>query len=98
MNYKLIIKEGAELDANEAALWYNEHKKGLGIEFLLSMEQRIDSIKLNPYQCAVRYRDTRIAFTKRFPYGIHYKIEDNRIVVVAILHTSRDPQIWKMRD
>ena len=25
-------------------------------------------------------------------------IEDNRIVVVAILHTSRDPQIWKKRN
>jgi len=34
---------------------------------------------------------------KRFPYGIFYVVEPQRIVVLAVLHTARDPQVWQAR-
>ena len=97
MNYKLIITPEAELDASESAIWYNEQSIGLGAKFLEALDIEISYIKSNPELFAVRYKETRVAHVKRFSYGIHYIIDSERIVILAILHTSRNPQLWKER-
>jgi len=33
----------------------------------------------------------------RFPYGLIYLVEDETIVVVAVMHSSRDPIVWQRR-
>ncbi len=48
--YKLIIKPFAELDAIEAANWYNDKREGLGDEFLLVLDAKINAILRNPKQ------------------------------------------------
>jgi len=45
--YKLIIKPCAELDAIEAANWYNYKREGLGDEFLLVLDAKINAILRN---------------------------------------------------
>ena len=35
----------------------------------------------------------RRAVVSRFPYAVFYRIETKRIVVLAIIHTARDPNI-----
>jgi len=51
----------------------------------------------NPLQFAVVYKDVRRALTERFPFGIFYIIEKDTIYVLAIIHTSRSPKVWKKR-
>ena len=47
----------------------------------------------------VRYDDVRIAVLSIFPYMVHYTVDEpNKTVIVsAVLHTSRDPELWKIR-
>lgn len=98
MTYELTVKPGAEDDALEATLWYNEQKAGLGDEFLQTLEAEFDRIQRGPFIYSVRYRKTRIAFIERFPFGIHFSVEKERINVLAILHTSGNPKIWDERE
>jgi toxin ParE1/3/4 len=51
--YRLIIKPSAEMDAMDAANWYNHKVDGLGNEFLLALEAKINSIRRNPHQFAI---------------------------------------------
>jgi hypothetical protein len=44
-----------------------------------------------------RYKNLRIHFIKRFPYGIHYLFDGNDIKVFGVFHTSRDPKNWSKR-
>jgi hypothetical protein len=44
--HKLVIKPFAELDATDAANWYNRKRDGLGNEFLLALEAKINAINL----------------------------------------------------
>lgn len=37
------------------------------------------------------HRSTRRALTRRFPFGIYYLLQTNRIVVVAVLHGNQTP-------
>lgn len=49
--------------------------------------------------CAKKYDDVRIAVLNSFPFLIHYIVDEMKktIVISAILHTSRNPEIWGNR-
>lgn len=93
--YKLIIKPFAEEDAKDAANWYNEKREGLGNEFLLALEAALNAIQRNPNHYQVVYKGLKRALTVRFPYGIYFTVEEDTIYVLAIVHTSRSPKVWK---
>lgn len=95
--HKLIIKPFAELDATDAAKWYNEKREGLGDEFVLALDAKINATQRNPDSFQISYKNIRRALTERFPYGIFFIVEDENIYVLAIQHTSRSPQNWKKR-
>ena len=97
MTYNLIIKPLAELDAMEAAKWYNDQRDGLGNEFLLALDAKINAIRRNPNQFSIKYKNVHTALTERFPYGIFFLIEHKSIFIIAIVHTHRNPRVWKKR-
>jgi plasmid stabilization system protein ParE len=41
--------------------------------------------------------DVRRISAHRFPFGIYFRLERERIVVLSIFHHSRDPAIWQGR-
>jgi toxin ParE1/3/4 len=93
----LIVKPFAELDATEAANWYNNKREGLGNEFLLALDAKINAIQRNSSHFQFVYKNIRRALTERFPFGIFFIVENDTIYVLAIQHTSRNPKIWKKR-
>jgi toxin ParE1/3/4 len=95
--YTLFIKPLAEADATEAANWYNSKRVGLGEEFLLALEAEINAISRNPHQFNVVYNHIRRALIGRFPYGVFFIIENEKVHVLAIIHNHRNPKVWKKR-
>jgi hypothetical protein len=41
--------------------------------------------------------NVRVARVSRFPYDVHYTIEPECIFVLAVMHQSRMPGLWKRR-
>ena len=95
--YKLIIKPFAEEDAKDAANWYNGKREGLGNGFLLALEATLNAIQRNPNHYQVVYKGLKRALTVRFPYGVFFIVEEDVIYVLAIVHSSRSPKVWKKR-
>ncbi len=95
MNYKLILWQDAEKDLAQAYKWYNENVPGLGSDFLAVVERALESIQDNPLRFPVIYRNVRRALVKRFPFGIFFVTEEERVVVLAVMHTARDPAKWR---
>ena len=94
---KHIIKPFAYQDALEAANYYNDKRDGLGGEFLLVLDAKINAIQRNPKQFRLVHNNIRRALTERFPYGVFFILENNVIYILAILHTSRSPKTWEKR-
>ncbi len=92
MAHKVIIKPGAELDILEALKWYEEEKEGLSQDFFERLDDELERISKNPGHFQKRYRNIKIVFTKRFPYGIHYTLENDIVYVHAVLHMKRKPR------
>lgn len=97
--YKSIILFLAKEDIREVAIWYNEKQKGLGKKFTVQVRDTIYLIKQNQKAYNVRYDDVRTAVLSVFPFMLHYTIDEKNktIIISAILHTSRNPDIWKSR-
>jgi len=56
------------------------------------MEATIESIIRIPEAYTPTYKNTRRALVRKFPFDIHYMIDKENIVVLAIFHVSRNPR------
>ena len=97
MNYFVKILPEAKSDISKATQFYNEQKKNLGNQLFIHLAETIDLIKQNPFLFQKRYRDIRQITTAKFNFAIHYFIEGDQIIIIAVLHNSRNPQIWMDR-
>ena len=39
----------------------------------------------------------RRALLRQFPYGVYFAVDGDAVVVLTVLHTSRDPAEWQRR-
>ncbi len=94
MNAKKQIADIVNQDLKEAALWYNNARKGLGFLFLKEVNKKVSQIAENPLAYQIRYANIRIAFTDRFPYGIYYEYNraENQVIILAVFHTAMSPK------
>ena len=99
MSYKLTYFQEARDDINEAKLWYQSQQTGLEKRFAEDIKKAILRLKPNPYVHAIRYKKNRVAHPDVFPYSIHFYIDEplNRIVIIGIVHNSRNNSFLKKR-
>ena len=81
----------------EAAVCYESRQEDLGKRFLASVQDAINSIAINPHLYPLVDLDVRRCLTKVFPFGVLFRLSDDQIVVVAVMHLSRHPDYWKGR-
>lgn len=97
MTLEVRLRPEAEQDLADAAAWYEEQRQGLGHEFLDEVLTMLSSIAETPLMYPTVHRNTRRAVIHRFPFGVYFRAESATIVVVAIMHGSRNPRRWKSR-
>ena len=77
--------------------WYDEARQGLGAEFVAEVESAIATIEDNPTFYAELDDGIRRCLVNRFPYALLYSIEPDRVLILAVMHTSRRPGYWRNR-
>jgi len=81
----------------EATLYYVERDPALALRFVEAVEDAIRRILESPERWRVLDEDVRRCLTRVFPYGILYTIEPEFILIIAVMHCSREPGYWKRR-
>ena len=97
MTFEIRLRPEAEHDLADAAAWYEEQREGLGHDFLDEVLTMLSSIADTPLVYPELHRNTRRAVIHRFPFSIYFRLENATIVVLAIMHGSRNPRRWKSR-
>lgn len=97
--YKLYYYDEVELDIKEARAWYRATNEKLESRFVQAVQDTILKLQAWPKAYSIRYKNIRIAHTPIFPFGIHFYIDELKlvIVIVAIIHGKRDPDLVKKR-
>jgi len=95
--YRLEAAPAVELDIEAAFEWYEHEEAGLGLHFLDELRASYRRILNHPLTYQDLRSGIRRALTRRFPYCIYFSIEADVIVVLAVLHSARDPEEWQRR-
>jgi plasmid stabilization system protein ParE len=97
MAANLTLTPAASRDINAAYDWYEARRPGLGEDFLNELDAAFAALSKNPRTCQVVYRQVRRSLLRRFPYAVFYLFLDAEIVVIAVLHSARNPGLFRER-
>ncbi len=97
MSLPVVLRDEAQAEFDEAFDFYEVRQAGLGIDFAARVQRVFDHIAANPLSHRSVLSDIRKAVVTRFPYSVFYRPHADRIEVIAVFHSSRDPAIWQGR-
>lgn len=87
----------AETEFVRAVEYYEEREEGLGLDFAVEIYSAIERILAHPKAWPVLEDDIRRSLVRRFPYGLLYAEEEDKIFITAVMHLHREPDYWKHR-
>jgi len=96
MKRTVRLREEADQDLAIAATWYEQQRSGLA-RLLDKVQSAFQFIAEQPLMYPIVHRNIRRALMSGFPFGIYFRVERSYIVVLAIMHASRDPIRWQSR-
>lgn len=89
MPYTIDLTDEAKLNIKQATDYCLDISTSLNDKFTSDLIKTIDGLRDNPLHFQIRYRNIRIAITETFPFGIHFIIEGNTILLLKVLHSKR---------
>ncbi len=92
----LFLQESLD-EFSGAVEYYNTERPGLGFEFAAEVRNALNRIKKYPDSWPAVTDNIRKCIINRFPFAALYHREDDRIVIVALMHMKRLPGYWKKR-
>lgn len=81
-------------DLRDAVDWYDGKRIGLGDEFLVEYGSAIERITIQPLAYGVTETGLRACRLVRFPYVVHYRCDEEEVLVVAVMFGGRDTPPW----
>jgi len=93
--YNIEISKDAEKDIINSVDFYEQRQKELGKRFFRKILKSFDVILLNPYAHQKIDNNLRKYTVEKFPFIILYRIATPNIRIIAVFHTSRNPETIK---
>ena len=86
-------------DLVQAVDWYNEKQIGLGSRFFNNVKKQTKKLSTTAFYFAVKYDNIRCMQIEKFPYLVHYRINEQTktVKIEALFHSGRNPKIWNER-
>lgn len=90
----VIISSRAQKEMAESWAWYEDRLAGLGDRFLNEILGCLHQIELNPDRFPTKFKLYKEAPVDTFPFLLIYRVSKkaNRIRVISVFHTSRNPK------
>ena len=95
--FSIEISDEAEIDFDKSYEYYYEDSPKVADIFFKRINLSLENVKQNPDSFSIVYKNVRKYVVKKFPFVIYYQIVDSIIRVIAVFHTSRNPEIWNDR-
>ena len=93
----VIFHPNARDELREAVRYYEQARRGLGVEFAAEVQATIEQVTAQPLTGFPSEAGTRRRLLPRFPYSVIYLPEADRLRIVALMHHRRKPGYWLSR-
>ena len=96
IEYRIKIDPEALADIQDITDWYDQKQEMLGKRFQDTTINQINKIAKDPHSIAIRYNEIRCMLVKKFPYMVHFYINEKMgfVEVFAVISIHRNPKIW----
>ena len=91
------LHRSATAEMIEAARFYERRRNGVGFRFLQRVEEVCQRIGECPDSGSPVGRRDRRRTVPGFPYNVVYRVEEQRVLVLAVMHHRRRPGYWVWR-
>lgn len=99
MKFEIVYAKKVESDLLDVTEYYNGINPKLSREFIARIREATAHILKTPLGFQIKYKNVRTVLLKQFPFHIHYIVEEekNQIIILAIIHSYRNPQDYSNR-
>ena len=94
---ELVVSSAAEFDYADALAWYTERSVKAAERFDAELDRALQTIASDPERFPRCDDHHQYYLMRHFPYQVIYRLRENRVVVIAIAHTARQPRYWAER-
>ena len=96
MSHELHFSSRAEADLAAAYDWYEQHRPGLGADFVHRVDATVALVQHSPQLFRQRHGPHRLAMTPRFPYAVYFIWDEptRHISIRRILHFSQNIPVY----
>jgi len=96
--YEIIVLLRADLEVDEIAEYYESLSNGLGTKFFNEYQDYVETLKTFPF-FEEKYNIVRILPLKKFPYKIHFTVDENEklVSIQAVTCNYQDPNITRIK-
>lgn len=104
-HFKVIVNDAVVDEIQENLDYYNEKQESLGYRFYKTVKQTLVSLEQDALLYQVKYKDIRCVKLNKFPFLIHYKVDEEQstVYVYALICTYKNPDenwlwcsVWKL--
>ena len=92
-SFTVRLRKKALADVSRIRTWYRKINPTLEDRFVRSLNEGLDRIEAHPFGYQVVYRNTRRVLLDKFPYSVYYLIQDASVIVLAVIHHKRNPEL-----
>ncbi len=102
MSRQVSFEPEASDELEEAALWYEVQRSGLGLAFLAAVDRAVEHLMIWPdtgtsVPGVPANLSVRQVAVSRFPYHVVYLVASEGLRVLAVAHDRRRPGYWRAR-
>lgn len=97
MSNELCVSSRSRSGIQQGIEYYEEIESGLGQDLAVEVYAAIQLALAYPKAWPVLDGEVRRTLVRRFPYGVLYSEEAQRIFILAVMNLHRDPEYWKSR-
>ena len=94
---KVVLEKAALQELYAASNYFADQSLLTAEKFISDFEHCIQLITEHPFAWPEKHKGFRKCLFKKFRYGLIYKIEEQQIVVVAVMSDYRKPDYWLER-
>lgn len=94
-SFKVRILDHATQEFREAFEYYKEINPKIAKKFFYYTNTALDDLKKNPFY-QIRYDEFRMKIVKKFPYIIHYIVDEKErtVLVYGIRNSYQNPETY----
>ncbi|WP_427875686.1 hypothetical protein [Flavobacterium sp. MMS24-S5] len=96
--FEIIILLRSDLEVDEIAEYYESLSNGLGTKFFNEYQEYVETLHTFPF-FEEKYNTVRTLPLKKFPYTIHFTVDEvNKIVTLyAVTSNYQDPNTTRIK-